>query len=175
MELQIERITVTRGATINKGNYENERVDVSMTALVHPEQSHSLVLNDLRAAVESALKAEVVRTLDSIGEAGSYRRREWDARFVIAPTAKSVTPEYPAAGYDGEGDDDIDDDDDFDDGFSTHSFDDADDDDLDDTESNEDDDLIVAVVQDEHGDDHVVIDAGALLDTAKQDDAPFAL
>ena len=111
MELKLKEITISRGATINKGNYENERVDVSMTALVHPEQSHSLVLNDLRAAVEMALKAEVVRTLDSIGEAGYWKREGWDARFGIVAKEKPAAPPVPAD-FDPQLDDGFDDDDD---------------------------------------------------------------
>jgi hypothetical protein len=114
MELQIERITISRGATINKGNYENERVDVSMTAIVHPEQAYSLVLVQLRGAVEMALRAEVERTLDALGEPGAWERRGWDARFGIEAEKKSVAvaalPGDDAAYDETEADEDYDDD-----------------------------------------------------------------
>ena len=131
--MQISEITISKGITLNLGNYQTERIDVTMRATVDTGETWSHALVSLNTAVEASLQTLAAPVLDNMRAA----EREAILRlFETQPTALTVAPNAPPAvvpedddddnafGYD-EDDEDFDDDDDE----TESDFDDEDDED----------------------------------------------
>ena len=131
--MHISEITITKGITLNLGNYQSERIDVTMRATVDTGETWSHALVSLNTAVEASLQTLAAPVLDNMRAA----EREAILRlFETQPTALTVAPNAPPAvvpedddddnafGYD-EDDEDFDDDDDE----TESDFDDEDDED----------------------------------------------
>jgi len=57
--MKVERVTISLGRTVNRGNFENTRYDVSITATIPPEEFDT----DGAEAVETACRHELVMVL----------------------------------------------------------------------------------------------------------------
>ena len=129
--MQISEITISKGITLNLGNYQTERIDVTMRATVDPGETWSHALVSLNTAVEASLQTLAAPVLDNMRAA----EREAVLRlFETQPTALTVAPDAPPAVVPEDDDDDNafgydDDDEDFDEDETESDFDDEDDDD----------------------------------------------
>jgi len=131
--MQISEITISKGLTLNLGDLQSQRIDVTMRATVDTGETWSHALVSLNTAVEASLQTLAAPVLDNMRAA----EREAVLRlFETQPTALTVAPNAPPAvvpedddddnafGYD-EDDEDFDDDDDE----TESDFDDEDDED----------------------------------------------
>ena len=134
--MQIHELTITKGITLNLGNYQSERIDVTMRATVDPGETWSHALVSLNTAVEASLQTLAAPVLDNMRAA----EREAVLRlFETQPTALTVALDAPPAvapdeddnafGYDDDDEDFDDDDEDFDEDETESDFDDEDDED----------------------------------------------
>lgn len=130
--MQISEITISKGLTLNLGDYQTERIDVTMRATVDTGETWSHALVSLNTAVEASLQTLAAPVLDNMRAA----EREAILRlFETQPSALTAPDAPPAvAPEDDEDDDDNafgydDDDEDFDEDETESDFDDEDDDD----------------------------------------------
>lgn len=130
--MHIHEITITKGITFNLGNYQSERIDVTMRATVDTGETWSHAMVSLNTAVEASLQTLAAPVLDNMRAA----EREAILRlFETQPTALTVAPDAPPAVAPEDDEDDNafgydEDDEDFDDDDETESdFDDEDDED----------------------------------------------
>lgn len=58
--MQVKIITVTRGATINTGNFNSARVDVSMTAELNGDRDETIAAMNLTNIVLDELERQIM-------------------------------------------------------------------------------------------------------------------
>lgn len=59
MPVKIKEITYSRGATVNRGNVNNERIEVSVTAQVEGDEPPDEVFSRLRTWAKAKIAADM--------------------------------------------------------------------------------------------------------------------
>jgi len=101
--MQIHELTITKGITLNLGNYQSERIDVTMRATVDPGETWSHALVSLNTAVEASLQTLAAPVLDNMR---AVEREVVLRLFETQSTALTVAPDAPPPAVEPEDDDD---------------------------------------------------------------------
>lgn len=66
--MQVNEISISMGYTLNCGNYESLRFDVTINALIAPDEEHEDALEALDTLVRVQLLSQMQPTLTALGQ-----------------------------------------------------------------------------------------------------------